>query len=731
MDIINDTPLMLNSLPFQVTPGVLTASFFVKGTFQLVPGETARFAEEPDFPTGDIPYDDHPEESVRYDSDFVPFKPKTDLLLVGSCHVPGGKPVEACDVTFHVGSFHKGLVVIGERSRKKSSPKPFKKMPIRYERAYGGPGFGRNPLGRGVKTEALPNIGTSSLPESSREPAGFGPIPNTWPQRMSKVGSFNRKWLKERWPWLPGDFDWTYFNGAPEDQQLDGYLRGDEELAFGNLHPEHPMYACRLPGVVPQVFVRKKGNLEEVPLNLDTLYVDMDREKVILVWRGLTAVETIRMNEIEEAHVTCRKLEESGLTGKAYEERLAEERRREQEEEERERVLLEDEEKASEESWTQFDEEMSQAEKEIEKTRAELQASAGISEEAFSPKPMSLEAAVKQFNENMGSLMAEIPESGKKFTPMEVPPEWLEEDAPPWTRERCREHEGSFSGEDLSGLDLSDLDLQGRDFREATLTGVNLKGSNLAGADLSEADLSKANLDGADLSEASLVRADLTGATLRMANLTRANCEEATLRETSLEEARLEEAVCTRTDFSDSNLGKALLRKSKLTQADFSRCVLEEADFTEALLDNACVEGAKGHRIKMDDADLTGLRAAGIPDFTGGSFLRVKGEGSYWGGAILPRTDFRFASLNHADFSETDLRGARLDAVELREGCFDDADLEDASLARTDVFRGSFVRARLIKTDLGEANLFEAEFWDAVLHKTNLQGANIKRTKIE
>src|SRR5207247_9456995 len=88
------------------------------------------------------------------------------------------------------------------------------------------------------------------------EPAGFGPIPGTWPQRAEKVGAIDASYMKERWTWYPRDLEWGYFNAAPADQQVDGYLRGDETLLAEGLHPTSP-YRRKLPAVRVRCFINQ------------------------------------------------------------------------------------------------------------------------------------------------------------------------------------------------------------------------------------------------------------------------------------------------------------------------------------------------------------------------------------------------------------------------------------------------------------------------------------------
>src|SRR6202041_951811 len=125
-------------------------------------------------------------------------------------------------------------------------------------------------------------------------PAGFGPINPAWPQRAPKVGKeYGPRWKKERFPWYAEDFDWTYFNTAPADQQVEGYLRGDEKLVFQNLHPTAQVLEASLPSLRIRAFIKDvKQRFREVPMSLDTLFADLDEGKLFLTWRGLDAIET-------------------------------------------------------------------------------------------------------------------------------------------------------------------------------------------------------------------------------------------------------------------------------------------------------------------------------------------------------------------------------------------------------------------------------------------------------
>ncbi len=55
------------------------------------------------------------------------------------------------------------------------------------------------------------------------------------------------------------------------------------------MHAKHPNFVCRLPGIrVRCLFQREPQSeqIEELKLNLDTLWIDMEQLQMVLVWRG-------------------------------------------------------------------------------------------------------------------------------------------------------------------------------------------------------------------------------------------------------------------------------------------------------------------------------------------------------------------------------------------------------------------------------------------------------------
>lgn len=94
--------------------------------------------------------------SLVQESDYAPYKPKCDVLLVNAtAHAPGGKPLERWPVGFRFGDvIEKRLQVTGPRRFERSissmgllqlsRPEPVMEVPLCYELAFGGPSLVRH-----------------------------------------------------------------------------------------------------------------------------------------------------------------------------------------------------------------------------------------------------------------------------------------------------------------------------------------------------------------------------------------------------------------------------------------------------------------------------------------------------------------------------------------------------------------------------------------------------------
>ena len=311
----------------------------VKGTF-ILPGSPAETAELAATQAELVMADEFTGEpglsAPRYESDFAPVKPRCDVLLNGSAYAPGGEPAKRVKVGLRVSGMQKMFSVVGNRYWRKwlcfvwrTSPVPFVKMPISYDNAYGGVDkthsderkhryYPTNHAGKGFHAnlkhdvfdrEPLPNTESFGSrvrwPRSKRHrPMAFGAVARGWQPRPKYGGTYDKNWLDNVFPFLPADFDERYYQSAPADQQTD-HLRGGEEVELLNLTPQGKSY-FRVPSVeVPVTFYLKNGDEKEVKAVNDTLIIEPDLNRFILVWR--TAMP-LKKNMFEVSQVVVGKM---------------------------------------------------------------------------------------------------------------------------------------------------------------------------------------------------------------------------------------------------------------------------------------------------------------------------------------------------------------------------------------------------------------------------------------
>jgi uncharacterized protein YjbI with pentapeptide repeats len=762
MRFVNAQPK--HTTPFWVTSrprrGDWRMTVIVKAAYRLVSNALAvADEEEPPVAGGDDPAE--PGMALRYASDFAPFKPRADFLVVGAAHAPGGKPVGSCRVSIAIGEHRKSLAVFGDRSwtmgplgAHPGEPTPFVAMPLGYERAFGGPNYRRNPVGCGVDVRSghpLPNIErldqliTQSLDRP--DPAGFGPLATTWQSRINKAGTYDATWQKTRWPWFPADFDWAFFNAAPADQQF-SFFRGDEVLTFENLHPEHRLYRSRLPGVVARIFVARTAegaeeSFEEVAARLDTVWVDVTAERLVLVWRGVTRVSSPRLREVTAICATTEPLDTPAEIGAHHTQftALREEAARARDAElatqraeiDRARQTVEArviEARALAASLRQTADGMLKAlGVDVAARRARLAQQDPMAalehaiaelKEADSAKGAQLEQRLGEMDQRVGEAMGRVGVATGTTIGQ-----------PPWNPERVAE--ALAAGESLAkarlgGLDLSETNFTGADLQDAILTGATLRNARFERANLAGADLGKCELSGADFTDADLSRTNLCEANIQDARFTGAYLDGAVFAKLDLTGADFTDAAGTAADFTEAVLDGACFANASLPRCRFSGARAASADFTEAILAAADFAGVKAPGIVMEGADLTNLRASRGADFTEGRFARAHAPRSVWQQAVLDCADFSRAVLTQAQFPEGLLAAAIFDRAHLQNANFEDAVLAGARLTNANLLHASFERAEMTKACVDGSNLYGAGLLDAALDEATFRGSFVAQT---
>ncbi|MGB0128042.1 MAG: DUF2169 domain-containing protein [Rhodocyclaceae bacterium] len=284
----------------------------VKATFDIRPdGSTQVSEQQPPVLRLAEHYGEPGKSSIKYDADLVLTKKTTDVIVVGHAYAPAGGSVPQTDVGFKLGPVQKMLRVFGDRrwtDAGPSEPQPFDKMPIVYERAFGG--FDaksetpdkdwdwRNPLGTGFAVSGTNAIGMM-LPnvedprnlvgawEDRPPPAGFGAIASHWQPRVGFAGTYDDNWMKTRQPLLAEDLDYRYFQCAPSDQQAPEFLAGGESVVLLRLTPGGDL-RFTLPKLCFAFETRFYDGSREIHQNrqLHTVILEPDFPRVSLVWHS-------------------------------------------------------------------------------------------------------------------------------------------------------------------------------------------------------------------------------------------------------------------------------------------------------------------------------------------------------------------------------------------------------------------------------------------------------------
>lgn len=718
-------------------------------------------------------------------------KSRAEFLVSGSAFSPTGSPQPSCTVQARVGSLEKTLWVYGDRfwtidDRDQvvvTSPEPFLQMPLGWERAFGGPGFERNPLGKGHEPihtsegpiHPLPNVELPGQPITSMhdrpEPAGLGPVDPTWPQRFSKTGTYDAEWLRDLSPGLAKDLDWSVFNLAPEDQQQEALFRGDEPFLVHGMHPQRPRLEGRLPGIAVRCFlnVRAQGGeaLREVPMGLTTVWLFPHAERFLSVFHGRQEIEEEDAGDVFQAVVAAERLREPRpvehyeqvLTRRLDPERGALQTLRDGDllpelspaEDEPARAMVEMEELTATQGLRQKYQRRRQ-ELEIEKARA-LVASQGLDPEVYGPPPLppeppqpspdelpELVETLERNAERLKAAMEKNKEEGRTAMRDRLTAEGLDADAilaeieqapvgPPRFSAvveigmlRARAAERRRVGSPLDPLDRLAAD------PEHHLMLVETEDR------MREGYRQMAHQQGAALrlegEEAARLRAGALEVlaergSLARQDLTGFDLSNLDLRGADLAGAWLESANLSRASLEGANLSEAVLARADLTDADLSGANLRRANLGLAQL-----VGTRANRAEFSEAILDGALV------NGASFRDARAESATLDGVQLQVADMSGVVLRGANLLRLDLRGLRFSGADLT-GCvfleadvrgvdFHAATLEGTTFLNTRGEGAAFSEARMANVRFLQGCAFpRTDFRGAVLERANLRGSDL------
>jgi len=326
------------------------ASVIVKRSFRITHGAETRCQADHRLRKIDHYYEDGDPEwaTVQHESELAPYKPLTDVVVIGKAYAPQGAPTQQMEVSVRVGQKEKKLVVIGDRECRFragrepvfSDPLPFLEMEIRYERAYGGKDetsvqeipfyYPRNTMGKGVVLRntkdsveglPLPNIEDPKdlltperliieEPERWHQqplPQGFGWRQRTWYPRCALLGVYpaftevGTITAEERMGLLPKNhialakqsklptYEAEFNNGASLGMTFPD-LEGNELICLTGFLPDNQL-AFSLPTEKPVIALDIGQGEKQLDARLHTVSIRPDDLEFDMIWRGAYVYE--------------------------------------------------------------------------------------------------------------------------------------------------------------------------------------------------------------------------------------------------------------------------------------------------------------------------------------------------------------------------------------------------------------------------------------------------------
>jgi len=300
-------PFALGVVPWK-QDDVLRITVVVKATFLAKSAVMTPASAPQPYRISDAHYKNQPMARVISAADRVPRKNRVDITVLGHAHASRGNSVAEMTVRFALqqrdnAGFDKRLRIVGARMSNDGAPVPFIRMPIVYERALGGVGTPENPIGcgeEGSEDDDRPNVLDFADPA---RPGGFGPIGAAWPLRKKRLGKTTVRDVESPLMNLPSDFDFSYFQSAPENQQI-AELDPEATLILEGFDPEREVVEIKLPnaramGAIYGLDAADPDMASPMTFRADTLHIDADQWIATMTFRATVEIhDPSRLDQI-------------------------------------------------------------------------------------------------------------------------------------------------------------------------------------------------------------------------------------------------------------------------------------------------------------------------------------------------------------------------------------------------------------------------------------------------
>lgn len=289
---------------------------------------------QPDWVLHDEWLEEPDRSSLLFPSELNPYKPTTDVLVVGTARPPEGVPARDWIGALRIGEQVKRLRFCGPRQWQYSllrgwqlSPAiPVDGVALLYENAYGGTSgpqrehyaegeyYAPNPFGCGYVGRSRPDTSqpvraaqieawNGAIRHFGQDVAvgGLGPVPGFFPSRAAHTGTLDADWEAKVKPNIPLDMDLRYWNTAPPDQQASEYLRPGDSVTLVGLMPGAPVELA-MPPIDPALLCEREHDVRNaLAMNLDTVTIDLDRQRMTLRYHQIVPFD----ESIKRINVHC------------------------------------------------------------------------------------------------------------------------------------------------------------------------------------------------------------------------------------------------------------------------------------------------------------------------------------------------------------------------------------------------------------------------------------------
>jgi hypothetical protein len=322
-------------------------SVIAKRTYEIAPGKVTLADQQLPLNYSELPADPATPfySEILAESDLVPFKPFTDIVVLGKAYTPKGKKAYHLDCEVEVGPARKIIRVYGERKVESkmmrglyfTDPVPFETIEIGYSNAFGGSAKSKdgtlypyppNHLGKGFNLKGgfddyseivVPCVEDPQSPiepdhlvcekfedwKNLPKPASFGWTRQNFFPRFTYAGII---------PELPGAYaagadinpnlpkmDIRFFQGASEGLR-EHVLKGGERVRLVYMDPECPSFEFELPMDTPTISFKSGSDMFGLKPVLQTVLIDKEENLLSMVWRGssdCSSLDEILLKQME------------------------------------------------------------------------------------------------------------------------------------------------------------------------------------------------------------------------------------------------------------------------------------------------------------------------------------------------------------------------------------------------------------------------------------------------